>query len=120
MLQLLERTLPRLVQLLIEHRPVSLRGSTIPEALDLDERQPARLRAVLARWRKMPKDMYQARPTLCFAVIGQGRADGCINPEEESAITGKLLAHWALRSTLDAAAGCALRPATKCACGQAA
>ncbi len=119
-LQLLERTLPRMVRLLLEHRPVSLHGSSLPEALDVGEREPARLRAILARWRNSPRDMYVARPTLCFAVIGQARADGRINPEEESAIVGKLLSYWALRSTLQAAAGCALRPPAKCACRQAA
>jgi hypothetical protein len=120
LLQLLERTLPRMVHLLLEHRPVSLRGSSIPETLDVNERQPARLRMFLARWREMPRDMYLARPVLCFAVIGQARADGRINPEEESEIIGKLLTYWALRSTLQAAAGCARRPPASCACREAA
>jgi hypothetical protein len=119
-LRLLERTLPQMVRLLVEHRPVSLHGSSIPEALDIGERQPARLRMFLSRWRERPRDMYLARPVLCFAVIGQGRADGRINPEEESAIIGKLLTYWAVRSTLQAAAGCAQRPPVKCACRHAA
>jgi hypothetical protein len=119
-LRLLERTLPQMVQLLVEHRPLSLHGRSIPEALDIGERLPARLRMFLARWRERPHDMYLARPVLCFAVIGQGRADGRINPEEESAIVGKLLAYWAVRSTLQAAAGCARRPPVKCACRNAA
>jgi hypothetical protein len=42
-----------------------------------------------------------------FAAIGQGRVDGRITPEEESVVIGKLLSHWALWSTLQAAAGCA-------------
>ena len=51
--------------------------------------------------------MYRARPIVAFATIGQGRADGKITPEEESTVLGKLLTHWALTSTLEAAAGCA-------------
>jgi hypothetical protein len=50
--------------------------------------------------------MYQSRPIVVFAVIGQGRADGRITPEEESTVTAKLLSHWAVWSTLQAAAGC--------------
>ena len=51
--------------------------------------------------------MYKARPIMAFAAIGQGRAEGKITPEEESVVLGKLLTHWALTSTLEAAAGCA-------------
>jgi hypothetical protein len=51
--------------------------------------------------------MYDARPIVVFAAIGQGRADSKISPEEESVVLGKVLTHWALRSTLQSAAGCA-------------
>ena len=67
----------------------------------------------LRRWARqgtVPQEMYEASPVLAFAAIGQGRADGRITPEEESAILGKLLTHWALKSTLQALAGCAARP----------
>jgi hypothetical protein len=53
--------------------------------------------------------MYRAPPTLVFAVIGQARADGQLTPEEESTVLGKLLTHWALRTTLNVSAVCALR-----------
>jgi hypothetical protein len=107
---MLERTMPGLVAVLVNHRPRALRGTSLTEALEVGARPPAVLRAALARWRTAPQDMYQARPTMAFAVIGQGRADGKISPEEESAILGKLLTHWALQSTLEALAGCAARP----------
>ncbi len=106
-LQALERTIPAFVALLIHHRPAALHGRSLIEVLDLQELQPGRLRSHLHHWRSKPEQMYKARPILAFAAIGQGRADGTITPEEESLILGKLLTHWALTSTLEAAAGCA-------------
>ncbi|WP_433968359.1 hypothetical protein [Tunturiibacter gelidiferens] len=108
-LLLLERTIPGLVAILLHHRPAALNGRSIVEALDTDELQPARLRALLQGWRTMPDQMYKARPTLVFAALGQGRADGNISPEEESTVVGKVLTHWAVRSTLQAAAGCEVK-----------
>jgi hypothetical protein len=99
----LEESIPELVQLLVNHRPPALRGASLREALDLDELMPARLQALLHHWRSTPRDMYAARPLVAFAAIGQGRADGQISPEEESTVIGKLLTHWALESTLQAA-----------------
>lgn len=103
----LEATIPELVSLLIHHRPQALYGKSLREALDTNELQPTRLRAQLDRWRVMPQQMYRTRPIVVFATIGQGRVDGKITPEEESTIVGKLLAHWAVWSTLQVAAGCA-------------
>lgn len=104
---LLERTIPRLVSVLIHHRPAALRGRSLVEALDTDELQPPRLRALMQHWRRAPEHMYRARPILVFAAIGQGRVEGKITPEEESTVIGKLLTHWAVWSTLQAAAACA-------------
>lgn len=103
----LEQAIPELVSLLIHHRPRALRGRSLAEALDTDELQPSRLRVHLERWRLSPQQMYQTRPIVVLAAIGQGRIDGKITPEEESTVIGKLLSHWALWSTLQAAAGCA-------------
>jgi hypothetical protein len=113
---MLERTIPELVTVLVEHRPPALRGRSVVEALDVDEIRPARLRALLHRWRQAPGEMYQARPIVVFAAIGQGRADGSITPEDESIVLGKTLTHWALITTLEAAAGCAAKPARRCTC----
>lgn len=103
----LQRTIPQLVSLLLHHRPTALRGHSLMQALDTDEVQPSRLRALLQHWRQVPEQMYRTRPIVVFAAIGQGRADGKITPEEESTVVGKLLSHWAVWSTLQAAAGCA-------------
>ena len=115
---MLERTMPGLVAVLVNHRPRALRGTSLTEALEVETRPPSVLRAALARWRTAPDDMYAARPTMAFAVIGQGRADGKVSPEEESVILGKLLTHWAVQSTLQALAGCAAPP-KGCGCRKA-
>jgi len=117
LLRMLEKTIPALVAMLMNHRPAALRGRSMVEALDLAERQPSRLRSLLDHWRRSPKEMYEAAPTVVFAVIGQGRVDGKITPEEESVVIGKLLNHWALESTLEAAANCSPPLAVKpCGC----
>jgi hypothetical protein len=102
----LEQTIPGVVAVLRNHRLATLRGRTLTDVLFTNERQPGALRNLLARWRTNPAEMYRARPTLAFAVMGQARFDGAVSPEEESTVLGKLLTHWALQSTLQAAAGC--------------
>ncbi len=82
--------MPGFVSLLVNHRPRSLLGRSLKEALDVAQRQPAQ--------------MYRAAPSLVFAVLGQARANGQITPEEESHLFAKLLTHWALRSALGSAA----------------
>jgi hypothetical protein len=112
----LDRTIPALVAVILNHRPRKLRGHTLIEAIDLEPRHPARLRALLAKWRVAPEEMYRTRPTVVFAAIGQGRVEGTLTPEEESTVLAKLLTHWALESTLAASASCAAPPARPCAC----
>ena len=105
----LQATLPGFVALLINHRPKSLRGGSLAEALEVRSRQPRHLQALLQSWRQEPSKMYRAPPTLVFAVIGQARSDGRMSPEQESVILAKLLTHWALSSTLDASQNCAMQ-----------
>jgi hypothetical protein len=113
---MLERTVPALVAVIVRHRPAVLRGKSLIEVLDLQELAPERLRDQLQRWRSEPQEMYRARPIVVFAAVGQGRADGRITPEEESTVLGKVLTHWALTSTLEAAAGCAAPRTHDCGC----
>ena len=102
----LERSIPTLVDILVNHSPTALNGDTLITALDTDELQPARLRQLLQTWRANPQDMYRTRAIVTFAALGQGRADGKLTPEEESAVITKLLTYWALQSTLFVTAGC--------------
>ena len=92
--------MPGFVSLLVNHRPRSLRGSSLKEALDTDQRQPTQLSKHFEVWRGAPALMYRANPSLVFAVLGQARANGQLTPEEESHLFAKLLTNWALHSAL--------------------
>jgi hypothetical protein len=102
----LEHSIPTLVDILVNHSPAALKGDTLIAALDTDELQPARLRHLLRTWRTNPQEMYRTRAIVTFAALGQGRADGKLTPEEESAVITKLLTYRALQSTLFVTAGC--------------
>jgi hypothetical protein len=106
LLAMLENTIPEFVEMLIHHRPESLRGASLSESLSDEERQPARLAATYQSWRASPDRMRRAPPSLVFAVMGQARIDGRASPEQESRIVADMLNYWALRSTLDASALC--------------
>jgi len=110
---LLEGSIPAFVNLLMTHRPPKLRGKSLREALQVEGRQPLRLRELFRGWQRSRGVIYAAAPSLAFAVIGQARADGVITPEQESATVGRLLTHWALRSSLDASAICASQSRTR-------
>lgn len=104
--ELLRATMPEFVALLINHRPRSLGGRSLAEAMPLAERQPQRLAEY---WRSSPDALRKAAPTLVFAVLGQAKADGLVTPEQESALLLRQLTYWALRSTLNTTAACAAR-----------
>jgi hypothetical protein len=109
----LEESLPEFVATLISHRPKALRGRSLREAMNVEQRTPGRLTQVFAAWNTAPELMYRAPPSLAFAVLGQARADGHMSPEDESELLAKLLTFWAMRSTLDASAYCAAIPKSK-------
>ncbi len=96
-LRSLEVTLPRLIRLLAEHRPASLGGASLVEALAVAGRRPQRLRSLYLAWRETPRVLLEVPPTLALAVLGQARQDGALEPREESRMVAKLLNHWALR-----------------------
>jgi hypothetical protein len=107
---LLGQSLPRFVNLLINHRPMALKGISLKEAVTSADRRPETLAAHYRSWRKSPELMRQAAPSLVFSVIGQAKVDGTITPAEESQIVGDLLKHWALKITLDTSAICSTIP----------
>lgn len=104
----LEALMPAFVALLAGHRPAKLRGRTLPEVLTVSTRAPTELTRLFSAWSEAPAEMYRARPTLVFAVLGQARADGRLSPEDESVLIGKLLTFWALKTVLDTSYECAL------------
>jgi len=106
----METAIPDFVSLLVNHRPLALRGQSLKEALASPERQPAQLAAYYRAWRVSPTLMRAAPPTLAFAAVGQAKFDGRITPEEESRTLADLLTYWAARSALDTSAGWATQP----------
>ena len=106
----LAATIPAFVSLLAAHRPPTLGGRSLVDALEVAERQPARLDALFQAWSQDPARLYEARASLVFAVIGQARSHGHLTPEDEAVLLAKALSHWALRSTLDTAFACAQAP----------
>jgi hypothetical protein len=113
LLRRIETSMPAFVALLVNHRPQSLRGRSLVEVLAAAERQPVHLQAFFEQWRSSKTHMWRTPPSLAFAIIGQARADGRLGPEDESRLVGKLLAHWALRSTLDVSTFCATQSSTR-------
>jgi hypothetical protein len=105
----LEATAPRLVEVIAEHRPTLPQGRTRTLAgfMPLAHRTPRSLAAHYRSWVERPQLMRSAPPTLAFAVLGQARASGRLAPETESRMLGDLITYWALSSTLEAAAVCA-------------
>ncbi len=106
----LQTTLSYFVALLINHRPSSLHGASLIEALEVKLRQPSNLAMHYHAWRRTPTLIKRVSPTLVFAVIGQARFDGSMSPEQESELTANLLRDWALRSALNISKTCASLP----------
>lgn len=96
----LEQATPEFVALLLAHRPPSLGGRSLFEALRSDERAPGQLRRRYVGWRDNFLEMRGVPPSLALAALGQARADGSIAPEHESRLIGDLLTYWALRRAL--------------------
>lgn len=113
----LDASLPAFVELLLSHRPASLGGRRLGEAVGAPDRRPERLRELFRRWGAQPALARSAPPALVFAALGQARADNRLSPERESRLLGDLLTHWALHATLDRSEICAApagaRPAPK-------
>jgi hypothetical protein len=108
LLRILETTLPGLVGLIVNHRPRSLGGRSLREVMPVAERSPERLRILYRTWRRQPRLMREAAPSLALAVLGQARATAAIGPEAESRALRSLLTYWALQSSVrlaEAAAG---------------
>src|SRR5262249_43659543 len=101
---------PEFVDLLVTHRPASLRGRALADVMDTDARQPIRLIDSYRAWRASPARMRETPPSLAFAIIGQAQADGRLSPEEESRTLVEMLPSWALTGPLEDAARAAAAP----------
>jgi hypothetical protein len=99
LLRQLQAQFPPLLDRLLDHRPPSLAGRTLGEALTRPDRTPARL-ALLTGPGRGTRALARIAPSVAFAAIAQARVDGRMSPEEESRITAELLRRWAVRATL--------------------
>jgi hypothetical protein len=109
----IQTAIPAFADVLVNHRPESLRGKSLGEVINVGARQPQRLSTLFKSWNQAPSQMYRAPPSLTFAVLGQAKAEGKLRPEDEGDLLAKLLTHWAMRSTLDTYAYCSAAPRTK-------
>lgn len=104
--QALEHILPSFADLVVNHRPDSLRGKALKDIFPVKQRQPAHLQRHYKRWKYAPKLMEAAAPTLAFAVLGQAKSDGNISTVEETHFLQHLLARWALIRSLHHCGAC--------------
>ena len=119
LLAALDKSIPRVVEILASHRPKTLKHKPLAEVMKSAERQPSQLSALYKSWREDSARMRRAAPSLVFAVVGQARADGTVSPEEEGTLLADMLKTWALRSTLDSKAICVERGRAKSAATRA-
>ena len=80
LLRRLEAQMPAFVALLVNHRPVRLRGRSLPEVMRTVMHTPERLGALFTSWLSDPAAMYRARPTIVFAALGQASRGSAAEP----------------------------------------
>ena len=90
-------------EMLASHRPPSLRGLSLREALQPQERTPQRLRNLYQAWSDDITTMAVAPPTLAMAVLGQAKFDGQLSPADDGDLHAKLLQAWALAGAMSVA-----------------
>ncbi|MDB5233805.1 MAG: hypothetical protein JWR44_798 [Hymenobacter sp.] len=110
-IQRLERVLPEFAQLVLEHRPPSLKGQRVADIFPAAQRQPRQLRALHDAWRRQPHLREHAAPSQVFAVVGQAKADGRISTNEEVRLLSHMLTRWALNRARKYCPAPALKPA---------
>lgn len=99
LLEELELTIPDFVNMVINHRSVTLKRSRLIDLFPFKERQPAQLQYLYNIWRFSPGEISKAPPALLFAVIGQARADATISAQKESVVLSQWLTNWAFKNS---------------------
>ncbi|GIE99847.1 hypothetical protein [Paractinoplanes rishiriensis] len=118
MLAELEETMPDLVTLLVRHRSPALRGHRLGEVLRNPDVRPD---VLLRRFRADgpdPDRLADLPPTQAFALIGQARAAGLLGAADEADLLRRLIAEWAVTSTLATARAAARATAVPMFLGQ--
>lgn len=101
LLKRLDQAIPSFVIRLVNHRPRSLAGKSLAEALASPAIQPTHLLAKFQDWQQHPQLLPTAKPTLLFAVMGQAQTDGMLTAQMESRLLTRMLTQWALQRTLN-------------------
>ncbi len=96
LIERLDAGVEEFVRFLLAHRPASLDGRSIKEALALAEMTPARLGRLFSSWGDAGA-LPNVRPCLAFAAIGQAKANGAVSARQEAALLSRLLTAWAYR-----------------------
>jgi hypothetical protein len=105
-----EQGLPAMADLMACHRSAALGGQRLADLMPLQERRPEQLLALHRAWGDDHGVLSRQPPTLVFAVLGQARAMGLVDPVHESRVLSDCLTAWAVRSSLDVVERDAVRP----------
>lgn len=98
-LHTLDRTLPELATVLLGHRPASLGGASLAEALADPDRSPAALTATFRQAGGRARQLAQEPPSRGMAAVAQASALGLIDARAEAALLDRMLTTWALENT---------------------
>ena len=113
-IEVLLKTVPSFVALLANHRPRALRGRTLIEVLDTEQRQPSRLANLFQIWGGRPSRCVRPRRRWSLPSSAKQTPTGGLAPEEESRLLTNMLTYWALRDTLDTSAYCSQTLSAHC------
>ena len=75
-----------MADLMASHRSPALDGHQLGDLMPLDERRPEQLLALHRAWGDDLGVLARQSPTLVFAVLGQARAMGRVDPGHESQV----------------------------------
>ncbi|MBC7888368.1 MAG: hypothetical protein H7Z13_10810 [Ferruginibacter sp.] len=95
LLKALDEEEENFVQLVLRHKPHSLKGKQTVDILPFLKRQPAQLQRFFQQWKLDTSLIESAPPTLVFAVLGQAKFDQAINAGEENSLLTQQLRNWA-------------------------
>ncbi len=95
-LKVLEHEMDHFINLIIEHRPASLKGKRLIDIFNTPIRQPNEYRRMYQAWKLNPGLIKSKSPVCVFAVLGQAKADHAINSFEENHLLKQQLNLWAI------------------------
>lgn len=98
-LRALDDAVPALCALLVQHRPTSLGGASIAEAIADPDRSPEALFATFQQSGGRARRLAQEPPARALATVAQASALGLIDARREAALLDRMLTIWALENT---------------------